>query len=79
MTNVWQDPRHGSVTLHNLCNYTGFYQVNRFPYFLVCRFNTEKYSVSLRIQSKCGKIQTRKTPNKDTFHVVIYGLDMAIY
>ena len=24
----------------------------------------------LRIQSKCGKIRTRKTPNTDTFHAV---------
>ena len=27
--------------------------------------------VSLRIQSECGKIRTRKTPNTDTFHAVI--------
>ena len=27
-------------------------------------------SVSLRIQSKCGKIRTRKTPTKDSFHAV---------
>ena len=27
-------------------------------------------SVSLRIQSKCGKIRTRITPNTDTFHAV---------
>ena len=33
--------------------------------------NTEKYGVSLRIQSECGKIRTRKTPNTDTFHAVI--------
>ena len=26
--------------------------------------------VSLRIQSECGKIRTRKTPNTDTFHAV---------
>ena len=26
--------------------------------------------VSLRIQSKCGNIRTRKTPNTDTFHAV---------
>ena len=26
------------------------------------------YFVSLRIQFKCGKIRTRKTPNTDTFH-----------
>ena len=25
---------------------------------------------SFRIQSKCGKIRTRKTPNTDTFHAV---------
>ena len=29
-----------------------------------------RYSISLRIQSKFGKIWTRKSPNKDTFHVV---------
>ena len=34
--------------------------------------NTKKFSVSLRIQSDCGKIPTRKTPNADTFHAV-YG------
>ena len=32
--------------------------------------NTERYSVSLCIQSKCGKIQTRITPNTDTFYSV---------
>ena len=26
----------------------------------------------VRIQSKCGKIWTRKTPNTDTFHAVLY-------
>ena len=30
-----------------------------------------EYGVSLRIQSECGKTQTRKTPNKDTFHAVM--------
>ena len=34
--------------------------------------NTERYGVSLRIQSECGKILTRKTPNTDTFHAVMY-------
>ena len=27
-------------------------------------------SVSLRIQSECGKMQTRITPSTDTFHAV---------
>ena len=39
-------------------------------YFLVFGLNKEKYSVSLRIKSKCGKIRIRKTPNTDTFHAV---------
>ena len=30
------------------------------PYFPVLGLNTERYEVSLRIQSECGKIQTRK-------------------
>ena len=29
------------------------------------------FKVSLGIQSECGKIRTRKTPNMDTFHAVI--------
>ena len=39
-------------------------------YFPTVVLNTEKYGLSLRIQSECGKIQTRKTPNTDTFHAV---------
>ena len=34
------------------------------PYFATFALNTERYSVSLRIQSKCGKIRT------STFHAV---------
>ena len=30
-----------------------------------------KYCVSPRIQSECGKIRTRETPNMDTFYAVI--------
>ena len=40
------------------------------PYFLVYGLNTERYFVSLRIRSKCGKIRTRKTPKTDIFHAV---------
>ena len=31
----------------------------------------ERNEVSLHIQSECGKIRTRKTPNTDTFYAVI--------
>ena len=41
------------------------------PYFPAFGLNTERYSVSLRIQSECGKIRTRITPNTDTFHAVL--------
>ena len=31
-------------------------------------------SFLVRIQSECGKIRTRKTPNTDTFHAVVIAL-----
>ena len=40
------------------------------PYFPASGPNTERYFVSLRIQSKCGKMWTRITPNTDTFHAM---------
>ena len=40
------------------------------PYFPAFELNTERYSLSLRIQSKCGKIQTWITPITDAFHAV---------
>ena len=39
-------------------------------YFPACGMNKEIYKVNLRIQSECGKMHTRKTPNTDTFHAV---------
>ena len=47
----------------------------KFPYlkffwFVFSRIRTE-YGKILRIQSECRKRQTRKTPNKDTFHSVL--------
>ena len=41
------------------------------PYFPAFGLNTKRCGVSLRIQFKCGKIWTRKTPNTDTFHAVV--------
>ena len=40
-------------------------------YFPTFGLNTERYSASPRIQSECGKIRTRKTPNTDTFWAVL--------
>ena len=33
--------------------------------------NTDRYEASLRIQSECGKMLTRITPNTETFSAVI--------
>ena len=41
------------------------------PYFPAFGLNTERYSVSLRIQSECEKMRTRITPNTDTFYAAI--------
>ena len=40
------------------------------PHFTVFRLNTERYSLSVRIQSKSGKMRTRITPSTDSFHAV---------
>ena len=47
------------------------------PHFPVFGLNVERYSVSLRIQSECGKMQARITPNTDTFYVAQIILIMA--
>ena len=41
-------------------------------YFPAFGPNTERYRVFLRIQSKCGKIRTRKTPHTETFQAAFY-------
>ena len=40
------------------------------PHFPAFGLNTERYFVSLRIQSECGKIRTRITLNADTFRAM---------
>ena len=42
------------------------------PHFPAFGLNTERSGVSLRIQSECGKIRTRITPNTDIFYAVSY-------
>ena len=45
------------------------------PHFPSIGLNTERYSVSLGIQSECGKVRTRITPNADTFYVVFAAVN----
>ena len=40
------------------------------PYFTAFRQSTERYSISLRLQSEFGKLRTRKTSNTDSSHTV---------
>ena len=40
------------------------------PHFPAFGLNTERYSLSIRTLSECGKIWTRITPNTDTFPAV---------
>ena len=49
----------------------GVILVRIFPHF---GLNTENYGVGLRIQSKCGKIWTRISPNTGNFHTVCWTL-----
>ena len=42
------------------------------PYFLAFGLHTERYSISLLIQSECGKIRTRIIPNTETFYAVLW-------
>ena len=54
-------------TLCKKCPYSVRYSV---PYFPALGLNTERYGASLRIQSECEKVRTRKTPNTGTFYAV---------
>ena len=40
------------------------------PHFSAFRLNMEKFGVSLRIQSECGKMQITISPNTDIFYAV---------
>ena len=41
------------------------------PYFPASGLNTERFSLSLRIQSECGKIRTRKTRLKEGISTLV--------
>ena len=53
-------------TLHENCPCSEFF----WSVLSRIRTNMGRYGVSLRIQSECGQIQTRKTPHTDTFHAM---------
>ena len=48
------------------------------PYFPSFGLNMERYFVSFRIPSECGKIRARRSPNTDTFYAVLHFLLFSI-
>ena len=48
------------------------------PYFPAFGLNTERYGLSIRIQSKRGKMRTRITLNTDNFHAVLSILNQDL-
>ena len=62
----WNKQKLLNLALRKKCLYSEFSG----PDFSTFGQNAERYQVSLRIQSECGKTQTRKTPNMETFYAV---------
>ena len=66
---VKENPDRKKISIH----YLKILRIRSFsgPYFSAFLLNTERYSVSPLIQTKCWKIRTRIIPNTDTFYAVI--------
>ena len=47
------------------------------PYFPAFGLNTDRYGVSLHIQSECGKIRTKITPNTDTLQALLTAHELC--
>ena len=60
---AWEDPKYHFIKAVRIRSFSG-------PYVSALGQNMEIYFTNLRIRSKCGKIQNRKTPNSDTFYAV---------
>ena len=60
---IWLASEHASELLRKKCPYSE----------LFWSAFSRIYSVSLRIQSECGKMRTRLSPNTNTFHPVWLG------
>ena len=85
---AWKDKHQESFILRvfQICQYcwdilstTTAWKVSRYgdfsgPYFTAFGLNTGRYSVSLRIQSECGKIRTRKKPRIWTLFIVCFSV-----
>ena len=56
-----------SLKLHKKCPYSELFWSAFFSHFPAFGLNTERYSVSLRIQSECGKIRENADQNNSEY------------
>ena len=65
--------KYSSIGILNILNCVKSVRIRSFSdsHFPAVGLNTEIFSLSFRIQSECGKIRNRKTPNTDIFHAVL--------
>ena len=63
----------GTLARHGLLHCVESVRIWSFSglYFPAVWLNAQRYFVSLRTQSEYGKMRTRKTPNTDTFYVIL--------
>ena len=68
--NLFCDPLLQKTIFVTLCKKCPYSKLFRSVFFHI-GLNTERYGLSLRIQSKCWKMGTRITPNMDFFYAVL--------
>ena len=71
------------LSLRKKSPYSGLLWSAFFRHFPVFGLNTKRYSVflhsvCLRIQSECGEMRTRITPNTETFYAVYEWLQLTV-
>ena len=64
------------LSLRETCPYLAFFGSG---FFRIRTEYGEIYGLSLHIQSKCGKMQTSKTPNTDTSHAVCEVTHLSVF
>ena len=72
-TMIWHNKawRHWLLSVGLRCKKSVLIQSFSGPYFPAFGLDTDRYSLSLRIQVEYGKIPTRKTPNTNTIHALL--------
>ena len=73
----WVKNTRPTTSIYNHCVKSVCIRSFSGSYFPAFGLNTDRYGVSLHIQSKCRKIRTRITSNTDTFYAVTkFNIDL---